>query len=89
MKTMIDILRERLPEGLEIIKVKDKASASQIQIFFSYEGAESTNWISKTCVPGYQNRLCDKTIASTMLHYALQRKDLKMADYWEGKMVNG
>lgn len=89
MKTMLDILKERLPEGLEIVKVKDRSNASQIQVFFSYEGEESTNWISKTCVPGWEEKLCDRTIASTMLGYALDRKDLAMADYWKDKMLNG
>ncbi|MBQ9739716.1 MAG: hypothetical protein IJV91_02140 [Kiritimatiellae bacterium] len=89
MKTMLDILKERLPEGLEIVKVKDRSNASQIQVFFSYEGEESTNWISKTCAPGWEEKLCDRTIASTMLGYALDRKDLAMADYWKDKMLNG
>lgn len=89
MKTMLDILKERLPEGLEIVKVKDRANASQIQVFFSYEGKESTNWIRKTCAPGWEEKLCDRTIASTMLGYALDRKNLEMADYWKDKMLNG
>lgn len=89
MKTMLDILKERLPEGLEVVKVKDKASASQIQITFSYKGMESVNWIHKTCAPGCENRLCDQTIASTMLGYALDQKDLQMAEFWRDKMLNG
>lgn len=89
MKTMIDLLWERLPRGLEITKVKDRANVSQVQIFFSYESDESTNWISKTCAPGYEKQLCDKTIASTMLGYALKRNDLEMASYWQAKMLDG
>lgn len=87
METMIDILRERLPDGLEITKVKDTASASQIKIWFTYKGMEAVNWISKTCAPGCATRLCDKTIASTMLAIALDLKDLEMADYWNDKML--
>lgn len=89
MKTMIDILRERLPEGLDITKVKDKASASQIEIRFAYKGVETVNWISKTCAPGYATWLCDKTIASTMLGIALDLKDIEMAEQWKDKMLNG
>ena len=35
MKTMLDILKERLPEGLEVVKVKDKASAMHRSIKIS------------------------------------------------------
>lgn len=89
MKTMLDILKERLPEGLEVVKVKDKASASQIQITFRYEGMENVSWLYKTCTPGCENKLCDQTIASTMLGFALKRKDLRMADYWNDKLLHG
>ncbi len=89
MKTMLDILKERLPEGLEIVKVKDKASASQIKIWFSYKGMESVSWIYKTCAPGCEIKICDQTIASAMLGIALNLKDIEMADYWKDKMLNG
>ena len=85
---MLDILKKRLPEGLEIVKVKDKASASQIQIWFSYKGIEKVSWLYKTCAPGYEKKICDQTIASTMLGVALDLKDLSMADYWKDKMFN-
>lgn len=89
MKTMLDILKDRLPEGLEIVKVKDKASASQIQIWFSYKGGEpEVSWLYKTCVPGRENKLCDQTIACVMLGVALKLKDLGMAEYWKDKMLN-
>lgn len=64
METMIDILRERLPDGLEITKVKDTASASQIKIWFTYKGMEAVNWISKTCAPG---------CATTQQDFAIKR----------------
>lgn len=89
MKTMLDILKERLPEGLEIVKVKDKASASQIQITFSYEGTEEVGWVHKTCAPGCEKKLCDQTIASIMFSFALKQNYLVMADYWKGKIFNG
>ena len=85
---MLDILKKRLPEGLEIIKVKDKASASQMQIWFSYKGVEKAGWLYKTCAPGCENKICDQTIASAMLGVALKLKDLSMADYWTDKLFN-
>lgn len=88
MKTMLDILKERLPEGLEVIKVKDKASASQFELWFAYRGMEEKNWLHKTCAPGYENKLCDQTIASTMMGFALELRDIEMAEYWRDKMLN-
>jgi len=89
MKTMLDILKERLPEGLQIIKVKDKASSDQMEIWFSYEGMEGNGWLRKTCAPGYAGRNCDYTIANAMLGFALQRRDLEMAEFWKDKLLNG
>lgn len=87
MKTMLDVLRERLPDGLEIIKVQDKANASQIKMWFRYKGAETVNWVSKTCAPGYATKLCDQTIASTMMGIALDLQDLEMAEQWKDRML--
>lgn len=51
--TMLDILKERLPEGLTIAKVKDKSNASQIQIWFDYEEVKGVvSWLTKTSAPG-------------------------------------
>jgi len=87
MKTMIDILKERLPEGLEVVKVKDKASASQAQITFAYKGLESGSWIYKTCAPGCEYKLCDSTIASVMMSFGIKLHDLEMAEYWKAKLL--
>lgn len=89
MKTMLDILKERLPEGVEVVKVKSKASASQSEVWFVYQGMEGKTWLSKTCAPGYENKICDQNIATLMLGFALQMKNLEMAEYWRDKMLNG
>ena len=36
MKTMLDIFKERLPKGLEIVKVQDRTGSSQIKIKVAY-----------------------------------------------------
>ena len=86
--TMLDILKKRLPEGLEIAKVIDKANAIQIEIWFAYRGMKTNCWLSKTCAPGHATRLCDKTIATAMLGFAIQLKDFEMADYWKDKILD-
>ena len=89
MNSMLEILKERLPEGLEIINVKDKASSSQIEIHFSYQGMTNKSWLYKTCAPGCANKMCDQTICCTMMGFALKLRDLEMADHWKEKMLNG
>ena len=85
MKTMIDILRERLPKGLEIVKVQNKSNNSQYLIHFSYEGIETVGWLYKTCAPGCAEKNCDFVICSTMMSIGLKRKDLDMCDFWMKK----
>lgn len=85
MKTMLDILRERLPEGLEIIKVHDKSGSSQIKVDFSYNGTETVGYLYKTCAPGQAERNCDFIIYSTMISIGLKNNDLYMAQEWMKK----
>lgn len=86
MKEMLDILKERLPDGLEIVKVKNKNSSSQIEIHFNYEGTSAVNWLPKVCAPGHAEQVCDRTSFGAMLSVALHRKDLEMAERWVAKM---
>lgn len=85
MRTMVDILKERLPEGLEIVKVQDKGSSSQYLIWFAYQGTETKGWLYKTCAPGQAEKNCDFVICSTMMSVALKRNDLDMAEHWMTK----
>ena len=89
MKTMLDILKERLPEGMEIVKVKDKANASQTEVWFGYQGMEVKSWLMKFCAPGCENKICDRTIANSMLGFALKLENIEMAEYWRDKMLMG
>ena len=85
---MLEILKSRLPDGLKITKVKDRASASQIQLTFSYNGTQAVGWLYKTCVPGCEKKVCDHTIASAMLSVALKQEDLEMAELWKNKLLS-
>ena len=82
---MIDIMKQRLPEGLEIIKVYNRTGNSQLRILFSYGGQEYTSYLNKTCTPGHAEENCDFTICAVMLNYALERNDLVEAKYWLDK----
>lgn len=85
MKTMLDILKERLPEGLEITKVQDRSNSRQVLVRFSYQGIETVGYLNKTCAPGHAERTCDLVICSTMLSIGLKKRDLNMVQEWADK----
>lgn len=85
---MLEILKARLPEGLKIIKVKERPGYSQAEIRFEYDGTESIGWLYKTCAPGKENHICDFSICAVMANIALSRNDVEMAKFWLDKQLN-
>ena len=83
---MIDILKGRLPEGLEIVKIKNKRSNSQTEILFKYKDTEGTGYLWKMCAPGHENNVCDATIFNVMAGISFKRGDLEATKYWLDKM---
>lgn len=79
---MIEILKTRLPEGVSVVKVQDRSGYSQIKILLSYEGREQWTSVYKTCTPGKENHICDMTITTAMIGFALERNDLDAAKVW-------
>lgn len=79
---MFEIMKQRMPEGLNVIKVKDDPHANRMQIWFSYDGLEVTGWLNKTCIPGMETNVCDFTICTAMMNVALLKKDMNMAQVW-------
>ena len=88
MKTMLDILKERLPEGLEIIRTKDLASGGKVRIWFRYQGYEVQEELQKTCAPGYSEKNCDFTINNAMLSISLKKGDVDMMEYWRDRLLS-
>lgn len=82
---MLEILKNRLPEGLEIVKVYNRTGRSQIKILFSYGGHEIFGYLNKTCAPGHAERDCDFSICTVMLGIALETNDLVSAKHWMEK----
>lgn len=80
---MLDILKERLPEGLEVIKVKHRTGASQMEILFKYDGTEQKGWLQTTCAPGYAEKNCDFTITGVMIGIGFDRNDREMIVKWK------
>ena len=84
---MLEILKTRLPEGLKILKVKNQANRSQIEILFEYEGTNGIGWLYKTCAPGSENKICDYAICAVMANIEIQRNNLEAARAWLDKQT--
>ena len=82
---MFEIMKTRLPEGLEVVKVCNRTGSDQMKIRFSYGGQEIDGWLRKTCTPGFEKKNCDFTICTTMISLALERHDLPDAKRWKEK----
>ena len=76
-KTMLDVLKDRLFDGLEIVKVKEMNS--RYTITFRFEGDEAKADLPKTCSPGAHNKVADSTIITAMSSIYLNRGDIAKA----------
>lgn len=83
-KTMLDILKARLVDGLEITKVKE--SASKYTITFTFEGCEATTDLRKSCPPGAHNTVADFVISTAMAHIYSDKGDFAKAGEWLDKI---
>jgi hypothetical protein len=84
---MLEILKERLPDGLTIVKVYNRTGNSQLEILFSYGDQELLGYLNKTCAPGHAEKNCDFTICAVMLGIALETHDIVSAKYWAEKQM--
>lgn len=88
MKTMLDILKVRLPEGLEITRTREHRSRNSIQIWFRYQGYETHGELQKTCAPGCAEQNCDFTIGNAMMSIALKMGNVHMAELWRDRLLS-
>lgn len=82
--TMLDVLKERLVDGLEIVSVKE--SGSKFRIEFEYDGDRAKADLPKTCTPNCENEVADYTIITAMSSIYINRNDLKQAKEWLDKL---
>lgn len=81
--TMLEIMKERLPEGLEIVRVRELAGRSKI--LFSYDGVEVTGYLPKTCAPGKETNVADFNIHTVMMEARMRKGDIDGAREWMAK----
>jgi hypothetical protein len=82
---MLNTLKERLPDGMEIKKVKEKSS--KYEIIFLIDGKDIKSELPKTCTPGMQNRVADHTIINAMVINAMHNGDMETAKKWLDKLL--
>lgn len=81
---MLDILKKRLPNGLEILSVKELNS--KYKIVFKLENNTASAELKKTCAPNCHNKNADDTIITAMSAIYLNRGDLLKAKEWLDKL---
>ena len=84
-KTVFDILKDRLIEGLSIKSVKETNTKFIIQ--FEYEGDVAKAELPKTCAPGFYNTVADHTIITAMSTIYFNRGDMNSANNWLDKLT--
>ena len=83
--TMLDILKERLVEGLSIKSVKETNTRYTIRIEF--EGDEAKADLPKSCAPGCHNEVADATIITAMSTIHCNRGEYVTAKEWLDKLI--
>lgn len=78
--SMLEVLKTRLIDGLEIVSVKETNSNYKIE--FEFEGDKDTAYLPKSCAPGCHNEVADYAIKTFMSSHYLKRGELAKAKEW-------
>lgn len=80
MKSMIDIFKKELQDGMEIVKCKEMANVYKITL--SYDGMTGTCELSKMCAPNAEKSLCRKSIDTAISGMYINAVNLTEAKLW-------
>ena len=80
---MLNVLKARLLEGMEIKKVKEWKS--KYDITFLINGKEVKAELTRYCAFGYENSVVDSFMFNTMARVALDSGDIEAAKMWLDK----
>ena len=80
MKSMIDIFKKELQDGMEIVKCKEMANVYKITL--SYDGMTGTCELSKMCAPNAEKSLCRKSIDTAISGMYINAGNLAEAKLW-------
>ena len=82
--TMLDVLKGRLIDGLEIVKVTEVNS--KYTITFRFEGDEAKADLPKSCSPGAHGAVADNAIITAISSIYFNRGDFAKAKEWLDKI---
>lgn len=80
MKTMLDFVKDALPEDAIVEKPKELASCYRFR--FSYAGHSIKAEVPKTVAPGYAKRTAERTVATCMAQIFMEIGDTEQMQKW-------
>ena len=83
--TMLDVLKDRLIDGLKIVTVKETGNKYRME--FEYDGDRAKADLPKTCSPNCENEVAEYTIITAMSTIYINRNDLQKAKEWLDKLT--
>lgn len=83
-KTMLEILKERLIDGLKIKSVKE--TNTKYSIVFEYENDTAKADLPKSCAPNCEDKVADNSIITAMSTIYFNRGDFVNAKKWLDKI---
>ena len=84
---MLDILKGRLIDGLEIVRAKE--TNNKYVITFRFDGDEGRADLAKSCAPGAHNAVADNAIITAISGIYFDRGDFAKAKEWLDKIGAG
>lgn len=79
---ILDVLKSRLPDGLEIVSVKDKPYCTKYYIKFHIGNIDIDGELPKAVPLGKENDVVDSAIRPTMANYYWQCGKIEEAQKW-------
>lgn len=80
--TMIEVLKGRLPNDLNLTIESYKKKGSNYEINFGYNGCSATMYLRDSVTPKTHNEHCDYLIASAMVHIGLEMDNKELVKEW-------
>ena len=80
MNTMLDFVKEQLPGGAVLEKVKELSDKYRFHL--CYGGFSVQGEIPKAVAPGYENRVARRTVATCMSQVNMKAGDFERAYHW-------
>lgn len=80
MKTMLDFVRDALPDGAMVEKPRELAN--YYRFHFSYAGRSIKSEVPKTVAPGYEKKTAERTVATCMAQIFMEIGDSEQMRRW-------